>query len=84
VDVREPWEWSFCRLEGAVLIPLRELPGRFGELDPVRPIVTYCHTGQRSLVARQFLLTQGFTSVRSLRGGVEAWAVEIDPAMARY
>jgi sulfur-carrier protein adenylyltransferase/sulfurtransferase len=84
VDVREPWEWSISRLDDAVLIPLRELPRRFGELDPARTVVTYCHTGRRSLVARQFLLAQGFADVRSLRGGVEEWAVEIDPSMARY
>ena len=84
VDVREPWEWSICRLAEAVLLPLRELPSRFGELDPSRTVVAYCHTGQRSLVARQFLLAQGFADVRSLRGGVEGWAIEIDPSMARY
>jgi len=67
-----------------VLIPLRELPRRFGELDPARTVVTYCHTGQRSLVARHFLLAQGFADVRSLRGGVEGWALEIDPEMTRY
>jgi adenylyltransferase/sulfurtransferase len=84
VDVREPWEWSISRLDNAVLIPLRELPRRFGELDPGGTVVTYCHTGQRSLVARQFLRAQGFADVRSLRGGVEGWALEIDPGMARY
>jgi adenylyltransferase/sulfurtransferase len=84
VDVREPWEWSICRLDDAVLLPLRELPSRFGELDPARTVVAYCHSGWRSLVARQFLLAQGFGNVRSLRGGVEAWAAEIDPSMARY
>jgi adenylyltransferase/sulfurtransferase len=84
VDVREPWEWSICRLDEAVLLPLRELPSRFGELDPARTVVTYCHTGWRSLVARQFLLAQGFADVRSLRGGVAEWAIEIDPSMARY
>jgi adenylyltransferase/sulfurtransferase len=84
VDVREPWEWSICRLEGASLLPLRELPQRFDQLDRTRPVITYCHTGQRSLIARQFLLAQGFKDVRSLRGGVESWAREIDAAMPRY
>jgi adenylyltransferase/sulfurtransferase len=84
LDVREPWEWSICRLEGASLVPLRELPQRFSELDPARPVVAYCHTGQRSLIARQFLLAQGFEDVRSLGGGVETWAKEIDTAMPRY
>jgi len=84
VDVREPWEWGICRLDGATLLPLRELPQRFEDLDPKRPVVTYCHTGQRSLIARQFLVAQGFEDVRSLRGGVEGWAREIDTAMPRY
>ncbi|MDH4045535.1 MAG: molybdopterin-synthase adenylyltransferase MoeB [Gemmatimonadota bacterium] len=84
VDVREPWEWSICRLDGANLIPLRELPQRFGELEASRPVVAYCHTGQRSLIARQFLMAQGYGSVRSLRGGVDSWSREIDPDMPRY
>jgi molybdopterin/thiamine biosynthesis adenylyltransferase/rhodanese-related sulfurtransferase len=84
VDVRESWEWAICRLDGATLMPLRDLPQRFAELDRARPVVAYCHTGVRSLIARQFFLAQGFTDVRSLRGGVESWAREIEPAMARY
>jgi len=84
VDVREPWEWGICRLDGASLVPLRDLPQRFPDLDPRRPVVAYCHTGQRSLIARQFLMAQGFDDVRSLRGGVEGWAREIDTAMPRY
>jgi sulfur-carrier protein adenylyltransferase/sulfurtransferase len=84
VDVREPWEWAICRLDGATLMPLRELPQRFAELDRARPVVAYCHIGQRSLIARQFFLAQGFTDVRSLRGGVESWAQEIDATMPRY
>jgi molybdopterin/thiamine biosynthesis adenylyltransferase/rhodanese-related sulfurtransferase len=84
VDVREPWEWSICRLDGASLIPLRELPQRFAELDGSAPVVTYCHTGQRSLIARQFLMAQGYGNVLSLRGGVDSWSREIDPDMPRY
>jgi molybdopterin/thiamine biosynthesis adenylyltransferase/rhodanese-related sulfurtransferase len=84
VDVREPWEWQICRLEGAQLIPLRELPDRLGELDRERPVVTYCHIGVRSLTAVRLLLERGFRDVKSLRGGVERWANEVDPRMARY
>lgn len=84
VDVREPWEWAVCRLEGATLIPMRELPQRLDELDRARPVVTYCHTGRRSLVAREFMMQRGFRDVRSLRGGIDAWSVEIDSAVARY
>ncbi len=84
VDVREPFEWDICRLEGAVHIPLRELPGRLGELDPRGDIVTVCHHGQRSLRAREILRGAGFSRVRSLRGGLDAWAAEVDPGMERY
>ncbi|HLB38574.1 MAG TPA: molybdopterin-synthase adenylyltransferase MoeB [Gemmatimonadales bacterium] len=84
VDVREPFELGICGLEGALHIPLRELPGRLGDLDPRREIVTLCHRGNRSLTARDILKGAGFGRVRSLQGGVDAWAVEIDPAMARY
>ena len=84
VDVREPFELDICRLEGAIHIPLRQLPRRLGELDSSREIVTVCHHGNRSLKARDMLKGVGFGRVRSLRGGVEAWATEVDPAMERY
>jgi len=84
VDVREPFELDICRLEGAVHIPLRQLPRRLRELDPGREIVTVCHRGNRSLRARDILNGAGFGKVRSLKGGVDAWATEIDPAMGRY
>jgi adenylyltransferase/sulfurtransferase len=84
VDVREPWEWDICRIEGAAHIPLGELEQRIGELDRNRPVVTYCHHGNRSLWAREVLLESGFSDVKSLAGGIEAWAVEIEPGMARY
>jgi adenylyltransferase/sulfurtransferase len=84
VDVRELFELEICGLDGALHIPLRELPRRLGELDPGREIVTVCHRGNRSLKARDILKGAGFGHVRSLRGGVDAWAVEIDPAMERY
>lgn len=84
VDVREPFEWEICRLEGAIHLPLRELPGRMGELDRRSEIVTVCHHGQRSLRAREILRGAGFNQVRSLKGGVDAWAVEVEPGMERY
>jgi adenylyltransferase/sulfurtransferase len=83
VDVREEWEWEICRIDGASHIPLDQLEFRIGELDRDRPVVTYCHHGNRSLWARQVLLESGF-HVRSLAGGIEAWAQEIEPGMGRY
>lgn len=84
VDVREAFEWDICRLEGSVWIPLRELPNRLGELDARRRIVTVCHHGNRSLRAVEFLRGAGFPTAQSLRGGVDAWAREVDPEMSRY
>jgi adenylyltransferase/sulfurtransferase len=84
VDVREPFELEICRLDGALHIPLRELPSRLGELDPRRDIVTVCHHGVRSLRAGEILRAARFGRVRSLRGGVDAWAAEVDTQMERY
>ncbi len=83
VDVRERYEWDICRLPGARHIPLGQLHARLGELDSGLPIIAYCHTGVRSLRAAQILVGAGYRSL-SLAGGVEAWAREIDPTMARY
>jgi rhodanese-related sulfurtransferase len=84
LDVREPWEWEVCRLPGAILIPMRELPARFAELNRDAETVVICHHGVRSYHAARYLETQGFGSVVNLSGGVAAWADEVDPAMPRY
>ncbi|HEX6643848.1 MAG TPA: molybdopterin-synthase adenylyltransferase MoeB [Gemmatimonadales bacterium] len=84
VDVREPHEWEIAHVGGATLIPLGELPARLAEIDPHRPIVTYCHRGVRSQRAREILAGAGFRGVRSLAGGIDAWAREVEPGMARY
>jgi rhodanese-related sulfurtransferase len=84
VDVREPWEFEVCRIEGARLIPLGQLPARLGELDASRPTVMICHHGVRSLRAAAFLEHCGFGDVVNLSGGIDAWAKTVDPAMAVY
>jgi adenylyltransferase/sulfurtransferase len=84
VDVRTPVEWQICRLEGAILVPMHELVERVGELDPEREIVVYCHVGVRSAMVVDWLTRQGFSRVRNLAGGIDAWAVEIDPDLPRY
>jgi len=84
IDVREPHEWEIVRLPDAHLIPLRELPARLGELDARSDLVTLCHHGARSAQAREILLGAGFAQVRSLQGGIDAWAAEVDPGMVRY
>jgi adenylyltransferase/sulfurtransferase len=84
LDVRERWEWDVAHIDGALHLPLRELPARVRELDTRREIVTLCHHGMRSLRAREFLVGAGFARVRSLAGGIDAWAAEVEPEMARY
>ena len=83
LDVREPWEWEIARIPGSRLVPLGELPGRIAELDPRAEIVTVCHKGKRSLMAQQLLQGAGFHA-RSLAGGIDAWATEVEPGMRRY
>jgi adenylyltransferase/sulfurtransferase len=84
VDVREPHEYQIARIEGARLIPLGELAARLGELDSAREVVLYCHHGVRSMAALQELRRAGFRRLRSLRGGIEAWSLEVDPSVPRY
>ena len=65
-------------------LPLAELPAMVHELDPEQPIVCICHHGMRSLRAVHFLSHHGFAEVHDLAGGIDAWAVQQDPTMARY
>lgn len=83
LDVRNPDEFEICNLAG-LLIPLKDLPQRIAELDKNKHIVVHCHAGGRSRRATEFLLSQGFTNVQNLRGGITAWANEIDPKMRKY
>jgi len=84
LDVREPHEYDIAHIEGTRLIPLSELPGRLRELDGRAPIVTLCHHGLRSAHALELLKGAGFGRVRSLRGGIDAWSVDVDPEVPRY
>lgn len=84
IDVREPWEHALCALPGAVLMPMRGLPRRLHELDPARTTVVLCHHGVRSHQVAVWLERNGFKDVVNLRGGMDAWAREIEPEMAIY
>ncbi|MFN4181899.1 MAG: ThiF family adenylyltransferase [bacterium] len=84
LDVREAEEYHFCHLPGARWIPLRELPRHLGELDVNEEIICYCHTGVRSLRAVKLLRHAGFRRAWSMKGGIDRWAVDIDPNMPRY
>ncbi|MGH7166548.1 MAG: rhodanese-like domain-containing protein [Nitrospiraceae bacterium] len=84
LDVREPWEYSMAKIEGSILIPLGTLPQSLDKLDRAAEIVAHCHHGMRSADAVGFLLQQGFTNVKNLVGGVDAWSLQIDPTIPRY
>jgi len=84
VDVREPWEFAHCRIEGSQSLPLSQLAQRHSELPSDRPLVMVCHHGRRSQHAAMLLAGAGYSRVHNLQGGVEAWAVDVDPAMPRY
>ena len=84
VDVREPWEFSICSIEGAKLVPMGTVPANLQSLDPDDEIVVYCHRGMRSLDVTMWLRGQGVERARSLAGGIERWSLEIDPKVPRY
>ena len=84
VDVREREELAICSIRGAQHLPLGELPERIAELDPARPTVCVCHHGVRSAHAAHYLAENGFELLYNLSGGVDRWATEVDPSMARY
>jgi len=83
LDVREPHEYQICNL-GGHLIPLNDLPKRVNELDSSREIVAHCKMGGRSAKAVDFLRQAGFTKVKNLTGGINAWAERVDPKMPKY
>ena len=84
IDVRQVHEHDLCRIEGADLLPLHELPTRTGEVDRETLTVIYCHHGARSGKAVMYLRQQGYENVTNLRGGINAWSLEIDPSVPRY
>ncbi|MGB9404916.1 MAG: rhodanese-like domain-containing protein [Candidatus Acidiferrales bacterium] len=84
VDVREPWEHETSRIEGTELIPLREVPANLGALESAGDVVLFCHHGMRSLDAATWLRSRGVEGARSMSGGIDRWAIEIDPGVPRY
>lgn len=84
LDVREPWEYKLAKIGDSALIPLGTLPQSLAKLDRNMEIVAYCHHGMRSADAAGFLLQQGYTSVKNLVGGIDAWSVQVDQTVPRY
>ena len=83
IDVREPHEWDFARIEGARLIPMRELQQAMESFDANKNIVVYCHTGGRSARAAHFLRASGFRAT-NLLGGIRRWSQDVDPEVPDY
>jgi rhodanese-related sulfurtransferase len=79
VDVREPWEFATTLIEGSLPIPMGEVATRAH-----KELVIVCHHGVRSMNVTAWLRRQGFEKAQSLRGGIDAWSVEVDPGVARY
>jgi len=84
VDVREPWEFEICRIEGAKLIPMGTVPANLQALDTDDEVICYCHHGMRSMDVAVWLRGQGVESAKSMAGGIDRWSAEIDPKVPRY
>jgi molybdopterin/thiamine biosynthesis adenylyltransferase/rhodanese-related sulfurtransferase len=84
IDVREPHELEISHIEGADLIPLGQLAARMNELDSAEETVLFCKSGTRSARALEVLVSAGFRRVKNLKGGINAWAREVDPGLPEY
>ena len=84
IDVREEFEWDIVHLDEAELIPMGKLPAHLSEFDSTDEFVMMCRTGARSAQMLQLLVSAGITRVSNLKGGIRAWAEEIDPKLPIY
>jgi rhodanese-related sulfurtransferase len=85
LDVRQPDEVAAAVIAGSLHIPMRDVPARLADLgDKAGRIVVHCHHGGRSLRVVQFLRQQGYDNAQNMSGGIDAWSLEIDPAVPRY
>jgi len=85
IDVREPWEFATAHVVDSLAMPMGDVPARaHQELNPEERLVVMCHHGIRSMNVTVWLRNQGFEQAQSVRGGIDAWSAEVDPAVARY
>jgi rhodanese-related sulfurtransferase len=84
LDVREHSELEICRIEGALHIPMGEIPVRADSLPKESPIVIFCHHGMRSMNVLQYLEARGFENLINMGGGIHAWSHEVDPNVPTY
>lgn len=84
IDVREPFEYETARIEGAQLIPMRQIPENVGALPKDKHLLIHCHHGGRSLRVTHYLRGQGYAAVTNVAGGIHAWSQRIDPSVPTY
>lgn len=84
LDVREDSELEICRIEDALHIPMSKVSEQSDTLPKDRPIIVFCHHGMRSMNVQRYLESKGFDQIINMRGGIHAWANEVDPQMSRY
>ena len=87
IDVREPEEYAITRIEGATLIPMREIPASLQQLEAKAgeaTLIVFCHHGVRSLNVAHWLREQGVPACQSMAGGIDAWSLTVDPSVPRY
>ena len=84
LDVREPDEHAICQVAGSLLLPMREVPAALDQLPRDRNLLVLCHHGARSQHVTRFLRANGFPRAINVRGGIDAWATELDPTLPHY
>ena len=88
LDVREPREWQLVSVQSDAAelrqMAMHTVPPRLHELDPQRPVAVLCHHGGRSMQVAMFLARHGFARVANVAGGIDAWALQLDPTLPRY
>ena len=84
VDVREKWEFDTSWIQGAVLVPMREIPANLAKFEEADQIVLFCHHGIRSLDAAAWLRSQDLAGAKSMERGIDRWSAGIDPSVPRY
>lgn len=84
LDVREPAELELAQVDGAIHVPMSQVPARLQELDSSKTIAVMCHAGGRSLRVAAFLLANGYDRVFNIKGGIDAWSREVDSSIPRY
>lgn len=83
LDIREPSELAIVKVEGAMHVPMRQVPGRLKDIPKDRPVLVLCHHGGRSQVVADWLQAQGCRA-ENVAGGIDAWADVIDQTLAKY